>query len=144
MSTAIFTINNHGKLKNVGRPFKSYEHDIVKQCADLFLADGSRQYSFRARKLGGGDSGYEWNSHNIIVYAADTPYAHAALLRLLNLADCDKVDGFCFVVHELHNSNSGLKGVFDSRRELEKYLASLPQDDADDTYVRVVPFNHIF
>ena len=143
MTDRIFIINEEGKLTNVGRSFKSYETDVVLKCAKLFLGDDAREYKFKARKLGQTRSSihYDFDCNKIVVYAVPTPNAHAAVLRLLALADCDELGGYCFVVTECGKTHNGLHGVFTSREALEAYVAKQPQEVADELFVRIVPFN---
>lgn len=143
MPEAIYTISAEGNLKNIGRDFKSYETDIVHKCAALFLGDDAREYKFKARKLGQSRSSihYDFDCNKVVIYAVPTPAAHAAVLRLLALADCDELSGYCFVVTECGKTHNGLHGVFTSREALEAYVAKQPQEVADELFVRIVPFN---
>lgn len=137
----IYAINEQGKLKNVSRGFKSYDMKTVENCADLFF-DDARKYKIKSRKLGVKRTSWSYDCENdILVYAVPTPAAHAAVLRLLALADCESLDGYCFVVTECGKSHNGLHGVFTSREDLEAYVAKQSQEVADDLFIRIVPFN---
>lgn len=142
MTQAIYSVNNEGSIKNIGRDFRSYDYETVEKCAGLFLGDDSRKYVLRTRKLGGSRGDYEWNQNSVILYAACTPNAHEAILRLMKIGDVNRLDGYCFVVTDIADRRK-LCGVFDTREALEAYLVAVDEDLADDLFVRIVPLNQV-
>ena len=137
----IFSVNEEGKLTNVGRNFKSYETSIVMQCARIFLGEDAREYKIKAPQMGKQDSNWDFDCNDIIVYAVPTPAAHESVLRLMRIAGCDSLDGYCFVVTECGKTHRGLHGVFTDRTDLEKYVAKVPAEVAEELFIRIVPFN---
>lgn len=138
MSQAIYSIDNHGNLSNIGRSFQSYDHKIVEQVAGLFLPEGTNKFVVRANKLGEkGSTAYEWNTNSYIFYVQSTPNGHEAFQRCLRILNVDEVEGYCFVVHD-HNN---LCGVYTSVKALDAFLAQFEAEDLEDFFVRIVPMN---
>jgi len=142
MSQAIYTVNAHGNIKNIGRDFRSYDYDTVEKCAGLFLGDSQNKYVLRTRKLGGSKSDFEWNQNSVILYAESTPNAHESVLRLMRIGDVDKLPGYCFVVTEFGKPTL-FRGVFDNRSDLEAYIGSKTEEECEDLYIRIVQFNKV-
>lgn len=147
MTDRLYLIQNNGNSKNVGKDFKSYDFDTVEQCARLFLGDEARQYVLRVPKMDLTDEAinrgvYEWDCHKVVLFAPPTPAAHQAVLRLCHLGRVKALPGYCFVVTRL-GVGDDLVAVFDNVQECIDYLASVEQPEADDLFVRIVPFNKL-
>lgn len=142
MTQAIYSINCAGNLKNIGRDFRSYDYGTVEKCAGLFLGDNARKFVLRTRKLGSRSTSYEWDQNSVILYADNTPNAHEAVLRVMRIGDVDTIPGYVFHVASLGIATD-LKGIFDSREEMEAYVASVDQETADNLFVRIVPLNEV-
>ncbi len=139
MTDRLYLVQNNGRIKNVGRNFKSYDFGTVKQCADLFLGDEARRYDLIVPRLGQTGT-YEWDCNKVVLYAPPTPAAHQTVLRLCVLGRVQELPGYCFVVTVL---GQDLVAVFDNVPAVTDFLASVPQEAADGLFVRIVPYNKV-
>jgi hypothetical protein len=140
-SQRLFHINVEGKLKNIGRDFKSYDYGTVEACAELFLGESARKYQFDIPKFGRRFGSY-YDQHNVTVFAECSFAAYESLFRMLRIAGVDEIKNCCFVVNELGKSAAlGLHGVFSSIEKLDEYLDSVPLDVRTELVVRPLPFD---
>lgn len=139
MTDRLYLVQNNGRIKNVGRNFKSYDFGTVKQCADLFLGDEARRYDLLVPQLGQTGT-YEWDCNKVVLYAPPTPAAHQTVLRLCVLGRVQELPGYCIVVA---HPGEDLVAVFDNVPAVTDFLAGLSQDETDELFVRIIPLNKV-